>query len=276
LPFPFKLHEILTNVANNGTDDIVSWQPHGKAFRVHKSKEFSETIMPTFFRQTRYKSFQRQLHIYGFHRILTGTDKGSYWHPMFIRGMESFSLRMTRCKIKGDMAKSVVLDPNFYQKESCTSSTHGDVAVSWNDLVTAAPSFGDDDDVLVAASMESAPDQATSTLFETSLFDNNASSSSTKILSVRNDYYRSPFPLPAEILLGETTTTCAQQRTINANNIMLLLSAEFEPRPLSLSTNIKNSRRGSIFGAGEECIFAGRKFFIVPNTTSLLPFPTAV
>jgi hypothetical protein len=243
-----------------------SWQPHGKAFRVHKTKEFTETIMPTYFRQTRYKSFQRQLHIYGFHRIITGTDKGSYWHPMFIKGMESFSLRMTRCKIKGDIAKSVVVDQNFYQKEAHTSSTPGNEVVSVNGLVnTAAPSCGDD---IFVAAMGSPPNQATSTLFEEPLLDD---PSSTKIVSDDEDYC-SPFQLQAEILFGETTR--AQQRNINARNMMMALSADFEPRPLSLSPNVKN-RRGSIFGAGEECIFAGKKFFIVPNTTSL-PFPKAL
>ena len=43
------------------------------------------------------------------------------------------------------------------------------------------------------------------------------------------------------------------------------LLSEFEPRAFLTSL----SRRGSIFREGEECIFAGRKFFIVPNTTSL-------
>jgi HSF-type DNA-binding len=106
---------MLSQVAKNGAEDLVSWQPHGKAFRVHKPTEFAQTIMPAYFRQTRYKSFQRQLHIYGFHRIGTGIDKGSYWHPMFVKDMESISLRMTRCKIKGALAKLEVADPDFYQ-----------------------------------------------------------------------------------------------------------------------------------------------------------------
>ena len=57
LPFPFKLHEMLDDVASNhaNEEDIVSWQPHGKAFRVHKPKEFAKSIMPRYFKQTQYK-----------------------------------------------------------------------------------------------------------------------------------------------------------------------------------------------------------------------------
>jgi hypothetical protein len=115
IPFPFKLHEMLSDAVKDGNEAIVSWQPHGKAFRVHKMKEFTETVMQRYFHQTQYKSFQRQLHIYGFHRILKGVDKGSYYHPMFVKGKEMASLRMTRSKIKGPLTQLEVEDPNFYE-----------------------------------------------------------------------------------------------------------------------------------------------------------------
>ena len=39
----------------------VSWQPGNKCFRVHDPNQFVSTVMPRFFKQTKYKSFQRQL-----------------------------------------------------------------------------------------------------------------------------------------------------------------------------------------------------------------------
>ena len=104
---------------------IVSWMPHGKAFRVHKTHEFARTIMPRYFKQTQYKSFQRQLHIYGFHRITQGVDKGAYYHDMFIKGKKAASLRMTRRKIKGPLAAleaEMREEPDFYKdmKETVT------------------------------------------------------------------------------------------------------------------------------------------------------------
>ena len=94
---------MLEEMATAGGDaSIVSWQPHGKAFRVHRPDAFASTVMPRYFKQQKkYKSFQRQLHIYGFHRIGKGMDRGAYFHSMFIRNQKSMSLRMSCQKIKG-------------------------------------------------------------------------------------------------------------------------------------------------------------------------------
>ena len=81
-------------------EGIVSWLPHGKAFRVHKQEEFVHCVMPRYFMQTKYKSFQRQLHIYGFHRALKGIDKGAYCHEKFVRTDRTSCLRMVRQRRK--------------------------------------------------------------------------------------------------------------------------------------------------------------------------------
>jgi hypothetical protein len=44
--FPVKLHYILSQAEVDGMDDIVSWQPHGQCFVVHKQNEFVEKILP--------------------------------------------------------------------------------------------------------------------------------------------------------------------------------------------------------------------------------------
>lgn len=45
-PFPEKLHEMLNDVEGSIDCDIVSWLSHGRAFIVHKPREFTEKIMP--------------------------------------------------------------------------------------------------------------------------------------------------------------------------------------------------------------------------------------
>ena len=74
--FPYKLHKMLEYVENSGMESVVSWLPHGRAFKVHKPEAFMKTVVPVFFKQNKYKSFQRQLHLYGFERITEGKDKG--------------------------------------------------------------------------------------------------------------------------------------------------------------------------------------------------------
>lgn len=58
--FPTVLHHMLDDAEKNGFSDVVSWQPHGRAFHVHQTEEFVKDVMPLYFRHTRFPSFQRQ------------------------------------------------------------------------------------------------------------------------------------------------------------------------------------------------------------------------
>lgn len=44
----------------------------GRCFLVHKKNEFVSGILASWFRQSKFASFQRQLNLYGFKRITTG------------------------------------------------------------------------------------------------------------------------------------------------------------------------------------------------------------
>jgi HSF-type DNA-binding len=94
---------MLKKVEENNQEDIVSWINDGKAFRVHDPKKFAEKIMPQWFNQTKFRSFQRQLHIYGFDRIRDRSlsEDGAYFHQLFVKGQEDICTGMTRKKIKG-------------------------------------------------------------------------------------------------------------------------------------------------------------------------------
>jgi hypothetical protein len=100
-PFPWKIHEMLDAAEKQGFTSIVSWLPGNNAFKVHNSTVFVEHAMPQYFKQTKYKSFQRQLNIWGFMRVLEGPDKGGYTHSCFVRDNSSLCRNMKRQKIKG-------------------------------------------------------------------------------------------------------------------------------------------------------------------------------
>lgn len=122
VPFPEKLHFMLSQMEQNESSHIVNWQPHGRCFVVHKPKEFVEEIMPRFFRQTKMTSFQRQLNLYGFSRLTTGPDRGGYYHELFIRGRLDLCKRMVRTRVKGNGSKaasSPSTEPNFYAMAPC-------------------------------------------------------------------------------------------------------------------------------------------------------------
>jgi len=55
VPFPWRLHDMLDAMEQQGKDDIVTWQPHGLAFLVKDPKAFVEQIMPHYFSQSKVR-----------------------------------------------------------------------------------------------------------------------------------------------------------------------------------------------------------------------------
>ena len=43
--FPEKLHVALESAEQDGNDDVLSWQPHGRAFRVHDTDQLTERVL---------------------------------------------------------------------------------------------------------------------------------------------------------------------------------------------------------------------------------------
>jgi hypothetical protein len=99
-PFPLRLHDMLENVQADGYDHVVSWQPHGRCFVVHKPKEFVE-LLPQYFKLSKLASFQRQLNLYGFQRLTRGRDRGGYYHELFLQGKVFLAHSIQRIKVKG-------------------------------------------------------------------------------------------------------------------------------------------------------------------------------
>jgi len=92
--FPWKLHCMLEEADTFNNQHIVSWMPDGRSFRVFLPDEFVSRIMPHYFHQTQYRSFQRMLNLYDFAKVVTGPNRGAYSHPMFIRSDRNLCLQM--------------------------------------------------------------------------------------------------------------------------------------------------------------------------------------
>ena len=58
--FPVKLHKVIDQIERDGLSSIMSWSPHGRAFKIH-NKLFVEEVMTKYFYQTKMSSFTRQL-----------------------------------------------------------------------------------------------------------------------------------------------------------------------------------------------------------------------
>ena len=121
--FPKQLHQFLSNNFMHGhgpphnVQHIVSWQPHGRAFLVRNSKKMESEVLLRYFKQTKIKSFLRQLNKWGFKRITKGIDEGCYYHELFLRGKPWLINNMRYIKVKGDskqMTTNPVQEPDFY------------------------------------------------------------------------------------------------------------------------------------------------------------------
>ena len=78
MTFPQVVHKMLTAVEEQNQEHIVSWQIHGRSFKIYDTKRFVSDVIPQFFNQSKLTSFQRQLNLYGFHRVTSGPDQGAY------------------------------------------------------------------------------------------------------------------------------------------------------------------------------------------------------
>ena len=63
--FPQKLYEILDDPE---LSEIISWLPSGRHWKVHNRQRFENELMEQHFKSTKWKSFLRQVTIWGFQR----------------------------------------------------------------------------------------------------------------------------------------------------------------------------------------------------------------
>jgi hypothetical protein len=83
--FLVRLRALLKRVQDEGLVHIVSWQPHGKAFKVHDRNAFRKLLLNSCINSEQYGSFQRVLRRWGFHYMKKGRDNGAHYHRHFVR-----------------------------------------------------------------------------------------------------------------------------------------------------------------------------------------------
>lgn len=80
--FILKTYSILSD---DTVRDIVSWNEEGTAFAIHKISEFTESVLPRYFKHNNFASFIRQLNMYDFHKEKELTAGHVFRHPMFLK-----------------------------------------------------------------------------------------------------------------------------------------------------------------------------------------------
>jgi len=91
--FLLKTYEILEKP---DYQDMIHWSPDGTAIIIDKVHDFSQNVLPLYFKHSNYMSFIRQLNMYGFTRSEVFKDKLAFSQPLFQRGRKENLVKMQR------------------------------------------------------------------------------------------------------------------------------------------------------------------------------------
>jgi hypothetical protein len=92
LPFVSQLMKVLSMKKYS---HIIAWTPDGKSFTILRPSVFASEILPKFFKDSKYASFTRKLHRWGFQRHLRGPETGSFFNQNFQMGRPDLVDKMT-------------------------------------------------------------------------------------------------------------------------------------------------------------------------------------
>jgi HSF-type DNA-binding len=132
------MHAILSRQDFAG---IISWLPHGRAWRILKPRDFEVKVIPMFFEHSKFSSFVRQANGWGFRRITQGRDRGAYYHEQFLRGLPFLSKTMKRPGPNEKKTADPYHEPDLYK----ISEEH------------PVPEKADDDAILLNSTLQGGP-----------------------------------------------------------------------------------------------------------------------
>jgi HSF-type DNA-binding len=94
--FPEKLYQLLNRADAENFDHVISWEPHGRSFAVRQLEMFKSLLFALMPGMTRWKSFQRQLHFWGFRKLPSRREAKGYFHEYFLRYRPHLLIYMQR------------------------------------------------------------------------------------------------------------------------------------------------------------------------------------
>lgn len=131
--FPLMLHQILEDSANGLNPNVVGWEDDGASFHIFEPHVFKDVILPKYSKKKtkiKFRSFQRQLNIYGFKMT---KKSGVYRHRLFRRGQI-------------DTIAGIRPRPNGPKKSGRNQNDDDDESKSSNCPHLVTPSIGNCDD----------------------------------------------------------------------------------------------------------------------------------
>ncbi|KAM0754295.1 hypothetical protein T439DRAFT_285307 [Meredithblackwellia eburnea MCA 4105] len=110
---PAFLHKLYSMVNDPNTDHLIRWSDDGDSFYVMSAEKFGHELLPRFFKHSNFGSFQRQLNMYGFHKVphlhqgvlQSDNDDSSmeFSNTNFARAQPDLLILIKRQKAKSDL-----------------------------------------------------------------------------------------------------------------------------------------------------------------------------
>lgn len=88
-----KTYEIVSDESNAGT---VDWTADGQGFIIKRVSEFTEEILPRYFKHSNLASFVRQLNMYNFHKGKEDGYENVFRHQYFVRNQSQLLSKIRR------------------------------------------------------------------------------------------------------------------------------------------------------------------------------------
>lgn len=117
-----KTFDMLSNPANS---DCVGWTAAGDGFCIQNLTEFTERVLPRYFRHGNYPSFARQLGLYEF--VKQESALPTFTHPHFQRGNRALLREIHRKGVRprSDLACLLAKVKNVQQEHQALQQTVG-------------------------------------------------------------------------------------------------------------------------------------------------------
>ncbi|KAG1681676.1 Heat shock factor protein [Nymphon striatum] len=125
---PAFLMKLKKMVDDPSCDHLISWNENGKSFIIHNVTEFSQDMLPYYYKHNNYSSFVRQLNMYGFRKALdisqgnlkSNANTVEFYHQLFVQN-EDDCLKLIKRKVpssKNEIARvpSRIVDENFMEE----------------------------------------------------------------------------------------------------------------------------------------------------------------
>ncbi len=84
--YPNFLLKLYTILETPEYKNIINWSEDGKYFSIINLHDFTENILPKFYKHNNFSSFVRQLNMYDFHKKRSNQNEHIFQHPKFIKG----------------------------------------------------------------------------------------------------------------------------------------------------------------------------------------------